>query len=451
MWNVIARLPGTLGSTEGVVVAGNHRDAWIAAGAGDPNSGSAALLEVAGSLSKMTSLGWKPIRDIILASWDGEEYGLLGSTEWVEDHQSYLFKSAVAYINLDVGATGSRFKVSANPLLFDLIRELASRIHIGQPSEGKTIENSGWSGKISTLGSGSDYTAFQDFLGIPSSDMGFSNAPQDAVWMYHSNYDSFSWMEMFGDKGFVHHEAAARLWGALILHLSSRDILPMNVTRYAEELEGYLAGVKRGSDEGHHQSLEMFSALGMKYDEEAELDVYGNPSSFSYSPPKNYKKHHGKDDDDDKFTLKPLPHLFTTLTAHASYFEKSLRSLSSSIQSYLTPAHEPSWRNYLDRLILWRRIAAANRVIRRFDRAWVDKDGLGGGREWFKHVVFAPGRWTGYAGAVLPGLGEAWEDEDVSGWEKGKGVIERAVERAEGVLEEFGGGCARRGTKDSSD
>jgi len=446
MWNVIARLPGTLGSTEGVVVAGNHRDAWIAGGAGDPNSGTAALLEVAGALSKMTSMGWKPIRDIILASWDGEEYGLLGSTEWVEDHKSYLSKHAVAYINLDVGATGSHFKAAANPLLFDLLRELAARVPVGQPSEGKTIGNSGWNGRIRTLGSGSDYTAFQDFLGIPSSDMGFSNALQDAVWMYHSNYDSFSWMEMFGDKEFVHHEAVARLWGAIILHLSSRDILPMNVTRYAEELEGYLVRVKNGTDGGHHQSLEMFSAQGMRYDEKAELDVYGNPSSFSYQPPKNSKKHHEKDGDDvqDPFTLKPLPHLFSTLTTHASRFENSLCHLKSRIQSYLTPTQEPSWANYIHRLILWRRIAAANRVIRRFDRAWVDKDGLGGGREWFKHVVFAPGRWTGYAGVVLPGLGEAWEDGDVKGWARGRRVLEGAVGRAERVLEGFKGGCRRK-------
>ncbi|KAF8455884.1 hypothetical protein BGX38DRAFT_114081 [Terfezia claveryi] len=427
MWNVIARIPGSLGSTEGVVVAGNHRDAWIAGGAGDPNSGTAALLEVAGALSKMTSMGWKPIRDIILASWDGEEYGLLGSTEWVEDHKSYLSKNAVAYINLDVGATGSHFEAAANPLLFDLLHELASRVPVGQPSEGKTIGNSGWNGKIRTLGSGSDYTAFQDFLGIPSSDMSFKNDLQDAVWMYHSNYDSFSWMEMFGDKG---------------------DILPMNVTRYAEELEGYLAGVKSGSDEGNHQSLEMFSAKGMQYDEKVELDVYGNPSSFSYSPPKNYKRHNGNDGDGgdkDPFTLKPLPHLFSALTAHASRFENSLRHLSSLIQPNLIPIQEPSWRNYLDRLILWRRIAAANRVIRRFDRAWVDKDGLGGGREWFKHMVFAPGRWTGYAGAVLPGLGEAWEDGDITGWGRSKRVLEGAVRRAESVLGRFREGCRRDG------
>lgn len=451
MWNVIATIPGTLGSTEGVVIAGNHRDAWIAGGAGDPNSGSAALIEVAGALAKMQKLGWKPIRDIILASWDGEEYGLLGSTEWVEDHAKYLSENAVAYINLDVGAVGSNFKVSANPLLFDLIRGVAAKTPIGDPSEGKTVANSGWKGQISTLGSGSDYTAFQDFLGIPSSDMAFANANNDAVWMYHSNYDSFSWMEMFGDRGFVHHEAVARLWGMLILHISTQDILPMNVTRYAEELEGYLGHIKKDQGRGDHQSLstkmtlEEFSATGMKKEwagSEQELDVFGNPVEFAYSAPKGNKKHHHPPEK-DKFDLSPLPTLFSKLKKNAIRFTDSLDHLKSEISDYRNDeGSEPSWMNYFGRVILWRKISKANKIIRRFDRAWLNEEGLGGGRGWFKHIVFAPGRWTGYAGAVLPGLGESWEDGDVGAWEKAKKVVGESVKKAEmgfhGVCEFMG-------------
>lgn len=429
MWNVIATVPGILGSSDGIIIAGNHRDAWIAGGAGDPNSASAALIEVAGALAEMRSKGWKPIRDIILASWDGEEYGLLGSTEWVEDHAKHLSENAIAYINLDVGAIGSYFITSANPLLFDLIHEATAKVHIGDPTEGRTIANSGWSGSISTLGSGSDYTAFQDFLGIPSSDMSFGNSMNDAVWMYHSNYDSFSWMEMFGDKGFVHHEAIARLWGVMLVHLSTSDILPLNITKYAEDLEGYLGHIK-GSD---GQTLKDYSAKGVKKGRLAVtsvrdegLDVYGNPTTFSYSHPKKLPE------GEDNFDLSPLPEIFSGLKHDAIQFMNSVDHLKSIILDYLTK--EPTPWNYVPRLILWWKVSAANKVMRKFDRAWVNEEGLSGGRSWFKHVVYAPGRWTGYAGAVLPALGESWEDSDISLWNKGKKAIADAGERARYML-----------------
>lgn len=434
MWNVIATIPGTLGSSDGIVIAGNHRDAWIAGGAGDPNSGSAALLEVAGALAEMRKQGWKPIRDIILASWDGEEYALLGSTEWVEDHAKYLSENAIAYINLDVGSTGSYFETSANPLLFDFIREAAAKVPIGDPTEGRTIANSGWSGHISTLGSGSDYTAFQDFLGIPSTDMGFTGGRDNAVWMYHSNYDSFSWMEMFGDKGFVYHEAIARLWGVMLVRLSTSDILPLNVTRYAEDLEGYLGQIKYSDG----QTLKDFSATGVN---EAwlsassvggsgqGLDVYGNPTKFAYS--RHNELPEDKDKDKDRFDLSPLPAVFSKLMHDALRFTDSVDNLKSTILDSLTK--EPTAWNYIPRLVLWWKVTAANKVMRKFDRAWVDQEGLSG-RDWFKHVVYAPGRWTGYAGAVFPALGESWEDSDVGAWEKGKKAIAAAGERARHVL-----------------
>ena len=428
---MIATVPGILGSSDGIVIAGNHRDAWIAGGAGDPNSGSAALLEVAGAMAEMRSKGWSPTRDIILASWDGEEYGLLGSTEWVEDHAKHLSENAIAYINLDVGATGSHFISSANPLLFDLIHGATAKVPIGDPTEGRTIANSGWSGRISTLGSGSDYTAFQDFLGIPSSDMSFKNDGADSVWMYHSNYDSFSWMEMFGDRGFVHHEAVARLWGVMLVRLSTSDILPLNITRYAEDLERYLGRIK-GS---HGQTLKDFSAKGIKKDWLAAssvsgqgLDAYGNPSTFAYSRSNELPG----DKDEDPFNLSPLPEIFSSLRHDAVQFMDSVDHLKSIISDYLTK--EPTPWNYIPRLILWWSVSAVNKAMRKFDRAWVDEGGLGGGRSWFKHVVYAPGRWTGYAGVVLPALGESWEDEDINAWNKGKKTIADAGERARKVV-----------------
>lgn len=183
-WDVIGRIDGYI--KDETVLVGNHRDAWIAGGAGDPNSGSAALLEMARSFGKMLESGWKPARTIILASWDGEEYGLLGSTEWVEDHAHYLKKNALAYINVDVAARSRILKTSANPLLYDVLHSATGKVP--DPTsvahgENKSVHDV-WDKKIATIGSGSDYTAFQDFLGIPSLDMGFGGQEKNGP-VYH--------------------------------------------------------------------------------------------------------------------------------------------------------------------------------------------------------------------------------------------------------------------------
>lgn len=191
LWDVIGIINGTI--PDEVVILGNHRDAWIAGGAADPNSGSAALMEVARSFSVAITAGWKPLRTIVLASWDGEEYGLIGSTEWVEEYLPWLSSSAVAYLNVDVGTAGPEFLVAAAPLLNDvLVNTTNTVLSPNQTRPGQTVGDT-WDGVIRTMGSGSDFTAFQDFAGIPSIDMGFKGGKDSAVYHYHSNYDSFSW------------------------------------------------------------------------------------------------------------------------------------------------------------------------------------------------------------------------------------------------------------------
>ena len=191
LWDVIGIINGTI--PDEVVILGNHRDAWIAGGAGDPNSGSAALMEVARSFSVALAAGWKPLRTIVLASWDGEEYGLIGSTEWVEEYLPWLSSSAVAYLNVDVGTAGPQFLAAAAPLLNDvLINATRTVLSPNQTIPGQTVADV-WDGVIHTMGSGSDFTAFQDFAGIPSVDLGFKGGKDSPVYHYHSNYDSFSW------------------------------------------------------------------------------------------------------------------------------------------------------------------------------------------------------------------------------------------------------------------
>lgn len=164
MWNVIGIVNGTI--EDEVVILGNHRDAWIVGGAGDPHSGSAAMNEVVRSFGAALAKGWKPLRTIVLASWDGEEYGLIGSTEWVEEYLPWLNETAVAYLNVDVGTTGPYFKTSSAPLLNrSLIETTKLVLSPNQTVENQTVYDT-WNKHISTMGSGSDFTAFQDYAGM---------------------------------------------------------------------------------------------------------------------------------------------------------------------------------------------------------------------------------------------------------------------------------------------
>lgn len=184
IWDVIGVINGTI--PDEVVVVGNHRDAWIAGGAGDPNSGSAVLNEAIRSFGEALKRGWKPLRTIVFASWDGEEYALLGSTEWVEEYLPWISATSMSYVNVDVGVRSPHFKVSAAPLLHNLLFETTALVQSpNQTVEGQSIFDV-WDGDISPLGSGSDYTAFQDFAGVPSIDMGFGGSPEgEPVYHYH--------------------------------------------------------------------------------------------------------------------------------------------------------------------------------------------------------------------------------------------------------------------------
>jgi len=183
LWNVIGIINGTI--PDEVVLLGNHRDAWIAGGASDPNSGSAVLNEVIRSFGVAMKNGWKPLRTIVFASWDGEEYGLVGSTEWVEEYLPWLSKDAMVYLNVDVATQGPVFSASAAPLLDKALYEATKMVPSpNQTVKGQTVYDL-WNKKISTMGSGSDFTAFQDYAGIPCTDFGF-HGDGKSVYQYVS-------------------------------------------------------------------------------------------------------------------------------------------------------------------------------------------------------------------------------------------------------------------------
>ena len=387
-WNAIGIINGS--TSDEVVVIGNHRDAWIAGGAGDPNSGSAALNEVIRSFGVALKQGWKPLRTIVFASWDGEEYGLLGSTEWVEEFVPWLQDSTIAYINVDVGARGGTFQASAAPVLNKAILEITGEVQSpNQTVKGQTVRDT-WSEHISTMGSGSDFTAFQDFAGISSIDVGFGAGPQDPIYHYHSNYDSFWWMDNFGDPGFEYHTTIAKILSLLAAKLADEPIVQFNATDYAIGLELYLEGIK---------------------------DV-ANESNFANTL------------SDD--TFKPLDHAIERFQRASATFDYE----ASRLAVQATDAHllrsDP-----VARTALYRSIRTINTKYKLLERHFLYAPGLES-RNWFKHVVFAPGLWTGYAGKTFPGLVEAVDSGHVTRVHKWVEILSTAVDSAAGSLEQYG-------------
>ena len=234
IYNVIAKLEGTEYPDEWVIL-GNHHDAWVY-GAADPGSGTTALLEVAESLGELAEEGVRPKRTIVFASWDAEEFGILGSTEWVEDLKTELQEKTVAYLNVDIAATGGRFYVSATPSLRELIRDVTENV-IDPRTLKPVYEN--WKTKqereipqIGNLGSGSDHSPFVGHAGISAVSMGFGGP----YGVYHAMQDNFYWMEHFGDPTFQYQVAMSKIWGTLALQLANADILPFDYETYATDL-----------------------------------------------------------------------------------------------------------------------------------------------------------------------------------------------------------------------
>lgn len=383
-WDVIAKYEGVI-SSEAIII-GNHRDSWIKGGAADPNSGSAVLIEIARAFNEMIKLGWRPRRTIILASWDGEEYGLLGSTEWGEDHAKFLDAHCVAYLNVDVATQGSRFGASSSPLLHDIFYKVAKRVH-SPKHKFDTIWDE-WTDSlnrtehlINNLGSGSDYTVFQDHLGIPSLDLGFRASKNDPVYHYHSNYDSFHWMDTFGDPSWDHHAAIAKLLGLTALELSENELIQFKTYSYAELLDDYIAKLEKG----------VVSAFP---DDEAEADYFHVAQ--------------------EKVLAANLSPLFAASLRGLRRDVAKFANAAKTFDRYLKDLHHEvnrdyPWYKYPKKLITLAKIKVANIKLMSIERHLKYKDGLNN-REWFKHIVFAPGRYTGYAGQILPGLTEAIED-----------------------------------------
>ncbi|MGI8732892.1 MAG: M28 family metallopeptidase [Pyrinomonadaceae bacterium] len=397
IWNVIARIDGT-DEKDRWVIMGNHRDAWTF-GAVDPNSGSTAMLEAARGFGQLLKSGWKPRRSIVLCSWDGEEYGLIGSTEWVEENASELREKAVAYLNMDSAVSGANFGASSVPSLWKLIRSATRDVR--DPKSGKSVyaqwqerfrgerpeaeltdpetgsDSAIAEARISALGSGSDYTPFLQHLGVPSLDMGFGGD----YGVYHSAYDSFYWMSRFGDPTFVYHVAAAQLWGTIAMRLADAKALPLDYTDYAKQIREFF-----------NESMKLAKRLKLA------------------------------ESLDEKAMVKAMD----DFAEEAARVDKSRQESIREVDRSRIEANDRHPRALA-------RLQRINDVLIAVERSFIDERGLRG-RSWYRHHIYAPGTYTGYAAQPLPDFRQGLDDRNSSNAREALQRIVSVLQRATDTL-----------------
>ena len=375
IWNVIGKIKGT-DYPEELVIAGNHRDAWVY-GAVDPVSGTVAMLEAVKGIGELLKSGWKPKRTVVFASWDAEEQGLIGSTEWVEDNESQL-AHAVAYFNTDTGAAGPNFRASATPSLKNFLRDIA--MVVPSPKGGVLYDQWRTWGKmgavaaggsdvsLGNLGSGSDYTSFVDHMGIPSSDIRTSGN----YGVYHSVFDNYEWYRKFGDPGFQYSQLIARVFGLQVLRMSEADVLPYDYQNYGMEILSY----------------------GLSAQQRAQ-EVFGS-SSPDFSPVLRASKR------------------FVTAGRNL------LNAQHDATENGMKPED----------------VRALNDVLIGVERDLLLPNGLPK-RPWFRHSIFAPADLKGYTASVIPGVNEAIENGDLTLTVDQISELAKALNRAATRMESY--------------
>ena len=395
IYNVIATIKGST-LPDQWVVRGNHHDGWVM-GASDPLSGNVAMMSEMKAIGGLLRQGWRPQRTIVYASWDGEEPALLGSTEWAEQHADELKRKAIIYINSDangrgyLGAGGSHdFQHLVNQVMADVTDpetgvSVAARsraaIRVGafsgektDPRELKAAEG-GADLPLEALGSGSDYSAYLQHLGLPALDLGYGGEDQSGG-VYHSLYDSFHHFTTFDDPGLKYGATLSKTAGRIVLRLADADTPPMRFGDFAEAVSTYLEEVTKLADERREQdrkreALAKDDAFRVASD---PLKPVGAPAPETETP---------------HIELAALSDAVDHLKKSATTFDSAYADKGSRLDAA--------------------RRAKLNAMLRDIDQLLLDERGLPG-RPWFKNLVYAPGRLTGYGAKTLPGVREAIED-----------------------------------------
>ncbi|MCO6498631.1 MAG: M28 family peptidase [Chitinophagaceae bacterium] len=406
--NVIAKIRGSVYPDEWII-RGNHHDAWVH-GAADPLSGMAAELEEARAIGELLKTGWRPKRTLVYCAWDGEEQGLLGSTEWLETHKAELQQKAIIYINSDNNGRGFLYAGGSHALepymteiskavtdpqtgvsVFERSRAAQASRSANPQQKLNAISNNEM--KLGALGSGSDYSAFIQHAGISALSLGFGG--EDRGGEYHTNYDSYSMFIRYKDPGFHYEKALAQVAGRAVMRLSEADILPFRFTNLVRTIDGYKEELKALLD-GKRAQVAADNKL-------VAVDAY----NIANDPTNGIKTTPAKPEV-PYLDFSPLDNAMQKLKAAADNLNKS----------------------YNDRMMNEQVNSEFNKSLYRAEQQL-----LGNGlpiRPWYKHVIYAPGYYTGYGVKTMPGIREAIEEDQ---WE----LAQQQINTNAAVLDKFAG------------
>ena len=408
LYDVVAKIRGAQ-EPDRWIVRGNHRDAWVF-GATDPLSGQVALMAEAKAIGKLFKDGWRPRRTLVYASWDGEEPGLLGSTEWMELHAAELKAKAALYINSDTNGRGY-LGVSGSHGLQHFASEVARDVQ--DPETGASVlaravakarvanyESGGGRGnpsadlELGALGAGSDYTPFLQHLGVNSLDVVFEGEADYGV--YHSAYDSFDHFRRFVDPTFEYGVALARVAGRLMLRASQAQLLPARESDFAASIARYDDELHKLADGMRSKARELAKLL-----DDGAYNLAADPKKPRAPPPRA--------DEVPYLNFAELDNAAATLEQSAKAFDKAYARLEANDDPGASAAREQ-----------------VNATLTDLEQALTDPDGLPG-REWYQHMVYAPGLHTGYGVKTLPGIREAIEERRWDEADRYIGVVSRAL------------------------
>ena len=419
LYDVIARIEGAR-LPDQWVIRGNHHDAWVN-GAEDPISGLVTELEEARAFGELRKQGWKPDRTIIYCAWDGEEPGLLGSTEWVEAHGDELLQRGVAYLNSDSNARGY-FGAEGSHVLQKFINDVArevpdpekkmsvlERARLREVEDAKTTEAreealKASELKIGALGDGSDYTAFINHIGIPAADIGFGGEASGGV--YHSIYDDFYWYTHFGDPDFAYERAESQVMGTAVMRLADAEVLPFDFQGFAETVKKYLSNVQELLETNQTEIKQRNAEIS-----DGVFTATSDPTKPLSPPPAAKVPPH--------FNFAPLQNALDELSEGAGKLAKAW-----------SKAQANGWE------LPQATIARVNQLMMQSGPALTDPAGLPH-RPWFKNMIYAPGAYTGYQAKPLPGVLEAMDRKD---WAEAESQIPReadALRRETKIVEQI--------------
>jgi len=418
VYDVIAKIPGSVAPDEWII-RGNHHDGWVN-GAEDPISAQVSLLEEARSMSLLLKQGWKPRRTIIYCAWDGEEPMLLGSTEWVETHANELREHAAVYINsdgndrgvLNMGGSHS-LEQFVNGVARD-IEDPETKMTVWQRAQMKKIAGAKSADdrkelrqrpdlRIEALGSGTDFTAFLDHLGVATLDLGYGG--EDDAGIYHSIYDDFYWYTHFSDTDFVYGRALAQTVGTSVIRLADAEVLPFDFVNFADTVGTYVKNLQKLLADKQDEIRERNQEL-----EEGLFKATFDPRHPTVAPAKEEVPPH--------LNFAPIENALDSLTRSAKDYQQALSQMQSSLGDDATAP----------------KLGTVNKDLIETERRLTNADGLPQ-RPWYKHLLYAPGVYTGYGVKTVPGVREGIELKKYAEADQEIVRVSKALENESALIE----------------